>query len=137
MNKTDQLIAERQSTHGNIQSNANLLYILNSITKYDDSQVIQDTCMRMVNLKIARFISSGFKVKDSIDDALGYLKLGGDLSLNTVPELSVFKYLEMMGLYANPNPINGVIVELYLRNFKAAEKALTKIQGQADELGLV
>ena len=143
MSLTDRLIEQRQSTHGNVQDNADRLYWLNRLISVNAEDVIADLSLRMLNLKLARFISSGYKVKDSIDDALGYLKLGEDIKPNPrVVRLPLEFYIMSLGMSReDPTPIishtRELIEAIYNHDLDAVKDKLEFIQANAEEFNLV
>ena len=144
MNLTDNLIKERQSTHGNIQDNADRLFWLNKLIFVSECDVIADLSLRMLNLKLARFISSGFKVKDSIDDALGYLKVGGDIKpLQRVVRFTLPFTLMSLGISQEEDatPIiietRRIIKAIYDHDLVAVKERLEYIQANAEEFNLI
>ena len=143
MSLTDELIEQRQSTHGNVQDNADRLFWLNRLISVNAEDVIADLSLRMLNLKIARFISSGFKVKDSIDDALGYLKLGEDIRPNPrVVRLPLEFYIMSLGMSReDQTPIisqtRELIEAIYNHDLDAVKDKLEFIQANAEEFNLV
>ena len=143
MNLTDNLIEERQATHGNIQDNADRLFWLNKLIFVSECDVIADLSLRMLNLKLARFISSGFKVKDSIDDALGYLQVGGDIEpLPRVVRFTLPFTLMSLGMsQEDSTPIivqtRAIIEALYNHDLDAVKDKLEFIQANAEEFNLV
>ena len=143
MSVTDKLIEQRQSTHGNIQANASRLYWLNRLVYVNEREVIADLSLRMLNLKLARFLSSGYKVKDSIDDALGYLQLGGDIKLSKrVVRLPVEFYFKKLGIPEESDVpivvlIRRVVRALYAHDLPEVKRLLTYIQSRADKFNLI
>ena len=143
MSVTNKLIEEREATHGNVQDNAKRLASLNSIICVDKCDVVGDLSLRMLNLKLARFISSGYKVKDSIDDALGYLQLGGKIKpAQRVVRLPLRYYLAELGVPQSSddpivNEVINIVDALFNHDLKKVKKTLQLIQKQADEFNLV
>ena len=143
MSLTDNLIKERQATHGNVQDNADRLFWLNKLIFVGEYDVIADLSIRMLNLKLARFISSGYKVKDSIDDALGYLKLGGDIKPTPIAIRLPFDfYIMTLGMsQEDQTPIvshtRELIEALYNHDLDEVKDKLEFIQANAEELNLI
>ena len=143
MSLTDELIKERQSTHGNVQENADRLFWLNRLVSVDAEDSIADLSLRMLNLKLARFLSSDCKVKDSIDDALGYLQLGGDITPNQrVVRLPVEFYFKKLGVPEDSEvpivvEVRRIVRALYAHDLAEVKVLLTYIQARADKFNLV
>ena len=142
MSLTDKLIEQRQSTHGNVEDNAFRLFWLNRLVAVDENDAVGDLSIRMLNLKLARFLSSGCTVKDSIDDALGYLQLGGDIKLKPrVVRLPVEFYFEKLGV--SDESFEPMVVEcrriiraLHNHDLVEVKTLLTYIQARAEKFKL-
>ena len=143
MSLTDRLIEERESTHGSARDNAFRLFWLNRLVSVDEEDAIADMSIRMLNLKLARFISSDCSVKDSIDDALGYLQLGGDIKLEQrTVRLPVAFYFEKIGIPEDSEvpivvEVRRIIRALYAHDLAEVKVLLTYIQARADKFKLV
>ena len=143
MSLTDKLIEQRQSTHGNVEDNANRLFWFNRLVSVDAEDAIADLSLRMLNLKLARFLSSDCSVKDSIDDALGYLQLGGDITPNQrVVRLPVEFYFKKLGVPEDSEvPIvvemRRIVRALYNHDLDAVKVKLEFIQANAEAFNLV
>ena len=143
MSLTDKLIEQRQATHGNVEDNAFRLFWLNRLVSVDEMDAVADLSIRMLNLKLARFLSSDCTVKDSIDDALGYLQLGGDIKLEPrTVRLPVEFYFEKIGI--SDESFEPMVVEcrrivraLHAHDLKEVKRLLTYIQARADKFNLV
>ena len=143
MSLTDRLIEERESTHGSAKDNADRLFWLNRLISVNAEDAIADLSLRMLNLKLARFLSSDCTVKDSIDDALGYLQLGGDITPNQrVVRLPVEFYFQKLGIPEDSEvPIvvecRRIVRALYAHDLKEVKRLLTDIQANAEEFNLI
>ena len=143
MSLTDNLIKERQSTHGNVQDNADRLFWLNRLVYVNADDAVADLSLRMLNLKLARFLSSDCKVKDSIDDALGYLQLGGKIDLfPRVVRLPVEFYFKKLGIPEDSEvpivvEVRRIVRALYAHDLEEVKVILTYLQDNYVQFNLV
>lgn len=74
----DNLLLERQVTHGKFSRNAEIAYMLKqTVTQYSDElDITQLEALYQICNKMARILNGGEKHKDSWMDIAGYAKLG-------------------------------------------------------------
>jgi hypothetical protein len=76
----EELIKERQNTHGDFRSNANISQMLKFVFRTQPSYMNdrQKEALDMIALKLSRILSGHANFKDHWDDIAGYAKLGSE-----------------------------------------------------------
>lgn len=82
--ETEQILNERQSTHGNFEQCAYLSQSIKNIIVSADKGLApqQREALEMIALKMARILNGGQNHTDSWQDIAGYATLGGGLFEN-------------------------------------------------------
>lgn len=76
---TQEILAERGTTHGDFSDNAKISQMLKSVVRnglvYHDMSAVQKEALDMILHKIARAVSGNPNYKDHYDDIAGYATL--------------------------------------------------------------
>jgi DNA-binding Xre family transcriptional regulator len=75
--KTEEILAERATTHGDFSDNARISQALKGILSEGHYTDLQQEALDMICLKLSRIVCNP-NVKDHWDDIAGYAKLAAD-----------------------------------------------------------